>query len=234
MDFEFIVDSREPKKLLLKAKQDYSNAIIKELHSADFACKQNHKLLCGLERKQLEDFVNSMRSKKLANGKRDPPRLLKQLNKLVIDYPIVFLILEGQLDKLYVKYNRLGLHFNESAFWGMITSISVRDNVHIIWTPRIGKTLDVAYRICQKMAEGKYQLPRRIRPKNASKPKDLLELIPGVTPEVAQNLLKEFNNIQGIASQNVKSLKAIQSVGPTKAKNIKRYLCKNDFNNHSI
>jgi ERCC4-type nuclease len=222
--FTFVVDTREPEKLKNKAAEDYENISFEALSSGDFACRKDSILIAGIERKELKDAVGSLKNKQKSSPE-GPPRLFDQMTRLRADYPVAFLILEGDIDSLYGFYKRFGLHFNEASFWGAITSISVRENIHILWTPRMSKTIDVAYRVCAKMAEGKYQLPKKWKPKSTNTPADLLELIPGVDKDIAIKLLKKYKSIEIISSQTLKELKTIDGVGPTTAKNIKRCLC---------
>jgi ERCC4-type nuclease len=222
--FTFVVDTREPEKLRDKAAEEYSNVSFEALPSGDFACRKNNILIVGIERKELKDAVGSLKNKQKSDPS-GPPRLFEQITRLRADYPVAFLILEGDIDSLYGFYKRFGLHFNESALWGAIASIAVRENVHILWTPRMSKTIDVAYRICTKMAEEKYQLPKRWKPKALNAPDDLLELIPGVDKDISKSLLKKYKSIERISSLSLKELKEMDGIGQVTAKNIKRCLC---------
>jgi len=228
--WEFVVDSREPKKAIAIAQTNYPNTVVEELHSGDFACRMNKQFLAGIERKALEDFAQAMKSKVDENGIRHPPRLASQVERLRVDYPVSFIILEGHMSDVYAKCARFHLEFHEAPFWGMVTSISVRDNIHFLGTETLAKTVDVAYRICETTPEGKYQVPRRWLPKRASTPTDMMELIPGVTRELSTKLLNKYGSIRGVSSQSLRELKTNHAVGPALAKRLKRYLCSNDFN----
>ena len=81
----------------------------------------------------------------------------------------------------------------------------------------------MAYMICTKFAEGKYQITRRWKPKSKNTPKDSLTLIPGVTDELAKTLLKKYKNIGAICMLTQKELCTNKGVGPTLAKRIKNW-----------
>jgi ERCC4-type nuclease len=223
--FEFVVDTREKEKTKEKAAEDYTNTVFEALSSGDFACRVGGHFIAGIERKELKDAVGSLKNKQISDPS-GPPRLFEQIERLRADYPVAFLILEGDIDSLYAFYKKFGLFFDENPFWGAVASISVRNNVHILWTPRMSKTIDVAYRICTKMAEGKYQLPKRWKPKSLNTPIDFLTLIPGIDSDLAKSLLNKYESIQGISNQTMSELKTNPGIGPTKAKNIKQCLCK--------
>lgn len=214
MNFEFIVDSREKVPLKKFTCEKYGDAKVEALYAGDFACRVNSKFIVGAERKTLMDLVNSISNK----------RLFKQIDKLHKTYPIILLILEGNMPTLRAELKRLKLKFNEKAFWGTLASIVVRDNIHIFQSANRAETVNMAHSIFTKIAEGKYRIPRRWKPKKFNKPTDSLELIPGVTNALAKKLIKKHGSIYNIASQTQKKLCDIEGVGPTLAKRIKSHL----------
>ena len=216
MTFEFVVDTREPKKIKDKAIKKYSNAKLEALRAADFAARKKTWLV-GFERKTLEDFVSSVKNK----------RLFSQIDKLHEEYPIIVIILEGDLGSLYAKYKRLHLEFNKGNFWGTIASIVVRDNIQILWTPNWSKTIEAAYLVSQKIDEEKWRVPRRWQPKKLNTPKDLLTQIPGVTNTIAKNLLGTHDSICNVCRRQQKTLCKVKGIGPILAKRINLYLTKN-------
>ena len=214
-NFSFIVDTREKDpKVREYALKKYDNAVLDGLYAGDFACKVRNKYLIGIERKTLGDFVGSVNTK----------RIFSQIEKLHKTYPVVIIMLEGNMGTLRGTLKRLRLKFNERAFWGAIASIIVRDNFHIFWSPDQHTTVNMSYMICTKMAEGKYQTIRRWRPKSYNKSKDLLELIPGMTITLATKLLKKYGSIVTIGTLTQKELCTNKGVGPSLAKKITNYL----------
>jgi len=213
-DWHFDVDSREPSNVKERAIERYIEANIVALRAADFAARVGDKYIIGFERKRLDDFVSSI----------DEGRLFSQIEKLHLEYPIVVLILEGDLDALYAKYNKMRLKFNEEVFWSTIASICVRDNFQILWTPRWSNTIDVAYKVSKKMVEEKWQTKRRWRPKSKSTPRDALTPVPGVTDALATKLIKKYKSIHKIAHLSEEELCSNTGVGPIIAKRIKKHL----------
>jgi len=221
MQFDFIVDTRE-KYVMPQTLKLYPEAIPEALYAGDFAARENGKFLVGVERKELMDLIGSIQNK----------RLFKQIDKLHETYPIIILIIEGEMAALRATFPRLKnkrtgkqLEFKEGAFWGTLASVVVRDNIHIYHSLTMNETIHMAHNICTKIAEGKYQKVRRWKPKNKNTPLDLLKIIPGVTESVAKELLKKYGNVQNISMQTQKELCTNKSVGPAVAKNIKKYLC---------
>jgi len=217
MNFTFAVDTREKKKtkdFVLKKLEKFQNTELMALKAGDFACIQNGKFLVGIERKTLEDFVNSVSTK----------RIFSQAEKLHQNYPVVIIVLEGKMSDLRAKLKHLKLNFNEAAFRGTIASLIVRDNFQIFETENLAETVNMAYMICTKFAEGKYKTIRRWQPKSKSTPKDLLEMIPGVTNKLAMHLLKKYKAIAKIGMLTQKELCSNKGIGPSLAKRIKKYL----------
>ena len=214
MTWIFEVDTREPDEAIEFALKKYENADPVALFAGDYACKMNDKYLIGIERKELGDFVNAIAEK----------RIFKQIEKLHKTYPVVILALEGSLVELRMKFARLHLKFNEAAFWGTIASIVVRDNIHIFWSTSRSETINMSHLICQKMAEGKYQVKRKWVPKNKNKPYNLISEIPGVSDAIAKKLLNKYGSIVKVGNQTQKELQKTKGVGPALAKRIKKYL----------
>ena len=214
MKFDFVMDSREKAKPKKRAIRKYKETVIESLPSGDYACRQQGRIKILLERKSLEDFTNSIHKK----------RIFKQAEKLHKDCNVVVLILEGDYKFLPLKLKKLKLNFNSEAFWGTYCSLVVRDNFHVVWTSNQTETQDVAYKICRKMAEGKYQTKRRWRPKSLNTPVELLEQIPGVTEMIAKRLIKKYSGILSIALQEEKELCSVDGIGPRLAKRILKEL----------
>jgi len=225
MKWEFIVDSREKDKVKNRTFRKFPESKAEALYAGDFAARKNRKFLVGVERKTLIDFVGSTQTK----------RIFKQVEKLHKTYPIVIIILEGRMPSLYAQFEKINtsraqkgmfpLTLNESAFWGTLSSIVVRDNFQIFWSDNLGETIYMAHSICQKIVEGKYRVPRRWKPKGNNTPQDLLELIPGVTNKLANQLIKRYGSIYEICLQTQKELCSNEGVGPSLAKRLRNFLC---------
>jgi len=214
MNWTFIVDTREKEVVRQRVFKKFENSKAAALHAGDFACKRGKKFLVGIERKSLEDFVNSIATK----------RIFSQMEKMHNVYPIGIVILEGNMGTLRGKLRKLNLDFNEPAFWGTAASIVVRDNFSIFWSPDRATTINMAYMLCTKIAEGKYKTIRRWQPKRKSTVISLLEMIPGVSRGIATQLLKKYKSIVNIGMQTQKELCSNKGVGPTLSKRIIKYL----------
>lgn len=210
MKFDFVVDTREKAAAKKRAIKKYKETKLEALPAGDYGCRvqSNFKLLC--ERKSLEDFVNSMATK----------RLFRQAEKLHKNCEVVIIILEGKYETLRFVLQKLKLHFNEDAFWGTYCSLIIRDNFHIAWTPDTTHTMDMAYKLCKKMAEGKYKTKRRWKPKSLNTSKEMLETIPGVTEAISKRLINKYGSILNIALQNEQELCTVSGIGPRLSKRI--------------
>lgn len=214
-EFTFIVDTREKDpKVRDYALKKYANSKLEGLRAGDFACLKQQKYLVGVERKTLINFVSAVSDKSI----------FSQVEKLHATYPIVIIMMEGNMSTLRGTLKRLHLKFNENAFWGTLASIVVRDNFQIFWSPDQHTTVNMSYMICAKIAEGKYHTIRRWRPKGKNSPNNLLEMVPGITTKLAKMLIQKYKSIVKIGEQTQKELCSNKGVGPALAKRIKKYL----------
>jgi len=202
-----IVDSREPKKIIDICKENKIPFEVKALKAGDFAIGD-----VRIERKAIGDFVACIQSK----------RFTAQCNKL-FQYPLGYILISGSLTQLKKKFKKLNLQLNVNSIEGMISSLAIRYGFSVIWLPNDKMLVNVAYRMCKKLDEGKYLLPKVVITKRARAKVSFLTNIRGVSPKVAETLLAEFKTIKNITNKNKKELLAIEGVGITTAENIVKF-----------
>ncbi len=186
------------------------------LTSADYALRQLKPFqdLVGIERKTVQDLVQSIASQ----------RLFVQVDKLTKNYNIPILAISGDLNQVRSLMRKMGFRINESVIMGTIASLIVRQGFQVLWVPDDRTLIDIAYRICSKVSEGKHKLPPRRGTKRDLMKQDLfLERFPGITLPIAKKMLKRFGSLRNIANATADQLTIVDNVGDSKAKLIESF-----------
>jgi ERCC4-related helicase len=200
------VDTREQASGVMKELFE-QGAIIrtKQLDVGDYIASKD---VC-IERKSVEDFLNSM-----IDG-----RLFNQLVTIRNNYEKPLLLLEGNMQEIFTLRN-----IHKNAVMGALTSIALDYQVPIINTKNPKETAEYIFNISKREQLGKYKEIRlRLGRKGLTekeKQQFIIEGLPTVGPMLAKNLLKKFNSIKKIANASEKKLQTIENLGPKKAKEI--------------
>ncbi|MDD3083641.1 MAG: DEAD/DEAH box helicase [Candidatus ainarchaeum sp.] len=209
------VDTREQaSNVVKKLFEKECKIIMKPLPIGDYVLSNE---VC-VERKTIEDFLNSM-----IDG-----RLFNQLIDLRENYPKPLIILEGNINELF---NLRNIHKN--SIIGALTSIALDYQVPIINTKDVQETTDYLYNIAKREQIIKEKEVRiRIGRKGLTlkeKQQYIVEGLPLVGPVLAKNILKKFGSIKKIVNANEKELQEVENLGKKKAKEIKK-IFENDYN----
>jgi len=203
--FQIIIDYRELKNKVTKELFRLGVRIIpKQLEVADFIpCEE-----IGVERKRIDDFLNS-----LIDG-----RLFNQIKNLKETFKKPLILVEGK-ENIYSLRN---IHPN--AIRGALASISLDYQIPIIFTEDEIDTAHFLYTIIKR--EQKDNKPIQVR--HEKKPltdKELQEFIisgfPGIGRLNAQNILMHFKTIKNFVNANEEELRKVEKIGELKAKKIK-------------
>lgn len=201
-----IADTREP--LMLKELMSQGmNVETKRLVFADFIIAD-----IGIERKSVQDFVNSIVDK----------RLLMQVKELKNNFNRQLLILEGK-ESLYSIRN---VHPN--SIRGMLATIAISYNIPIINTTDFKETAEILKTIAKREFCNDKKQFNIITEKKPLSTKDLqihiVSSLPGIGPRTAKTLLDNFKTIKDIVNADVEELKKIDGVGNNRAEEIKKIL----------
>lgn len=214
--FIFVVDSREKLPIKQLVKMHKIPHVIDALSCGDFALRQKKpwRDIVGIERKTVADLIQSIQTRY-----RYKPRLFDQVERMRKHYQYSWLMIVGSLKEHKQKMKDIGLKINDSVIFGSIASIAVRDNFQILWLPDDDTLIDVAYRVCTKVSEGKYGVPTASRPKYIDyHPKKVLMHVPGITQIMAERLVKKYKTLTAIGLCDVNQLTSVDGIGPSKAK----------------
>lgn len=168
----------------------------------------------GVERKNVDDFLES-----LISGK-----LFKQVSQLKEAYSRPLLILEGE--NLLTSRN-----ISHNAIFGSIASISVDYGIPIITTKDAGETADLL-NVIAKREQREVKKPVAIRGEKTQmslreRQQFLIEGLPNVSAVIARRLLDHFGSIRDIANASDKELCEVDGVGKNIASEIIRVLNSN-------
>jgi len=170
-----------------------------------------------IESKSVEDFLASVRNKRVFN----------QLSNMEDSYERNFLLVYGRLSDVgaYLKHTRTNIpgwkQKLEKMFLGALSSIGLNTEIKTNWV----LDADTAAQFivaCAYHANKDFKmtkmLPKKTRTDDVRV--DLLCCIKGITPKKAKALLSEHLSVLEIAMQDNNSLCKVEKIGKTTASNI--------------
>lgn len=211
---DFIVDHREHKSILRVLAKEGIDYKKEQLGIADFLIKSKangEETTVAIERKTLEDFLNSIIDK----------RLLIQLAEMRERYKVAVLIIEGN-ENIYQMRN---MHPN--AIRGMMVTIAIDFQVPIIRTLNPRDTVMVMKNMAERLTRSRKPISmysRRTPLSLEDQKLYLLESLPGVGATLAKSLLREFGSVEKVMNASLKDLQKVDKLGPKKAEKIKEVL----------
>ena len=220
---EFVVDTREKWRLVWaqKLRQLGCKVRFEALEAGDFLTEH-----CVFERKTVPDFVQSMRG----NYGRVGGRLFDQAHKLIQfaqrTERIPFLVIIGDFDKYREEIKQYG-NLNVNAVFGAIASVIVRYDINVIWNLRgEDEAIFVMYKIAEKVAEGKLNVPHRKSVRKVHTDPKVIKVanVLGVSPKLAVRLVKKFGGLRRILLASDQELMTVKGVGPIVLSRIKAYI----------
>jgi len=202
-----IVDSREFKSKVVVELSNHGLVVEQQqLEVGDYVVSDR----CGIERKEVEDFLQSLIDK----------RLFSQIKRLVQAYPRPLVILEGE--GLYTKRR-----ISPEAIMGALSSIAISFKVPIVTTKDAKETADLIAVIAKKEYQAGTPLGTRGQKGYMStkeRQEFLVEGLPNVSVTIAKRLLAHFGSVEGIMNADVKQLCEVKGVGKQTAQEIKDVL----------
>jgi len=190
---KILVDHREKNSLVISELIQLGLEIeFQQLKVADFIVKD-----VVIERKTINDFINSVINKRLFNQLEE----IKQ-------YPKHFLIIEGiEHQELY---NDEPEGMNGNAIRGVLLTIILNYKVPIIFTKDEKDTAMFINVLSRKQKKAHLSLNPKKKSRNKDEQKQfILEGFPGIGPATAKKLLKEFKTIKGIINAPLEKLQKI-------------------------
>lgn len=190
---KIIIDYREKNSMIpTNLKKMDLNIEFRELKVADYIINN-----IAIERKTIDDFLSSMKNKRLVN----------QLEGLQ-QYQDRLLIIEGlEHQELYDDNQKGGIHPN--AIRGFILSISLKYKTPIIFTKHQKDTAKFIYILSRKKEK---ENSLNVQKKSLNKKEQIqfiLEGFPGIGPSTAKKLISKLKTMKNIFNATQEELKKI-------------------------
>ena len=205
---KIIADHREvPSGVVRELTRMGAEVETKQLEVGDFLLSER----VGIERKTVEDFLQSMIDK----------RLMTQVRQLTENFDRPVLILEG--DNLYDKR---AIHPN--AIKGSLASLAVDYHIPILPSKDEIETASLLYAIARREQQGvSKEIPIRGEAMGLNLPEQqrfVIEGLPGVSAVLAKRLLEHFTTVENVMKASEEELMQVHGIGKEKAANIRRVL----------
>jgi ERCC4-type nuclease len=140
---KLLIDNREIHFTeIIKEKENYNSLNIEyqQLEIGDFII-ENNSLVNIIERKTIEDFQRS-----IVDGRyRDQKKRLLEYRTLSEKKVTIIYLIEGTINQISKKY--------EKIFWGMIVNSILRDDIHIIQSPTLAKSVEIIINMYEKIVK---------------------------------------------------------------------------------
>ena len=211
-------DSEDEKDQLEIFVDDRENAVAKELSKmeidvdkqrldvADFLVSED----AAVERKQAEDFVDSILDS----------RLFDQLIEMQ-EYEKPILIVEGR-----DLYSHRDVHPN--AIRGALATVAMDYEMPIIWSDGRKETAEILKSLAKREQEEKDKNIAVRAKKSPNTDKEIQKYVvgglPGVNTRIAERLLEEFGTVESVYTASFEELKNVEGIGDKKAAEIRELL----------
>lgn len=216
-----IVDRRESNEIIKELIKEGIEVEKKQLDIADFIIQTKNLngtiQNVGIERKTIEDFLNSIIDK----------RILNQLIILKENFDVPVLVVEGESNIYSLR------DFHPNSIRGIISTIAIDFQIPIIPTKNQRDTAKYLAIIAKRLEKSRRPLslvPKRKPLTIKEKQLFVVESLPGIGPTIAKSLLKKLKTIKKIASAQEKELQKVEKIGKIKAKELKE-LFEEEFEN---
>lgn len=206
---KIIADSREANSPIMKELVSQGITIeTKSLEVGDYLISNR---VC-IERKTVEDFVNSIIDK----------RLIFQLKHLRNNFENPLIIIEGENDIYSVR------NIHPNAIRGMLATIAISFSIPILYTKSPQDTVALLKTIAKREQDDEkkdFSLRVEKKPLTTKEMQQfIVESFPNIGPTTAKQLLRELNTIKNIVNADEETLKKVDGMGETRASEIKKLM----------
>lgn len=213
-----IADHREKSSgIIRELVKNGLNVEVKQLLAADYVVQTKNidgKIInIGIERKTLNDFLNSIVDK----------RLLSQLIEIKNHFSMPLLILEG-IDNIYKIRG-----FHPNSIRGMLATIAVDFQVPIINTKNYRDTSSFITILARRLEKTRspISLLQKRKPLTISEQQEyIVQSLPNIGPSIAKELLRKFKTVENIFNASEKELMKINKIGKKRTDDIRNIIKK--------
>lgn len=210
---KIIADLRE-KNALVIAELRYLGIEVemKHLKLADYLISNK----IAVERKTINDFVNSMMNK----------RILFQMADMKKNYELPLIIIEKEAhQEIYKPSSHPNIH--ENAVRGMILSVAVRFGIPVIFSEDYKDTAEYLSLLARRELRPEKTFSFAVKRKAFSVKEQqqiIIESFPGIGPALAKNILNHFKTIKNFSNASIEELEKVPKLGRKKAMILKQIL----------
>jgi len=203
---KIIADIREKNSLVIAELKSLGIEVeLEQLKLADYIISKD----IAVERKTINDFVNSMIDK----------RMVHQLADMKKNFKSPLLIIEKEDNhELYRPTGHPNMH--ENAVRGMLLSVASEFNVPTIITEGYEDTAKYLMLLAKKQTQPEKLVSFAVKRRAYSlkdQQKIIIETFPGIGPSTAKEILRKFHSIRNFANASVEELEKIPRLGRKKA-----------------
>jgi Fanconi anemia group M protein len=202
-----IVDRRESGSNVLRWLRELVNVEMRSLDAGDYVVSTR----IGIERKSVDDFLQSIVDR----------RLIRQMRELSELYERPVLILEGR-----ELFSRRLIHPN--AIRGALASLIADMGVSVVSTEDEEDSARLIAALARReQVEERREVASRAKPRRPEVhelQRFVVEGLPGVSCVLAVRLLKRFGTVEGIVLASEKELMEVPGIGRKKARAIREVL----------
>jgi ERCC4-type nuclease len=185
---KIIIDSREKNSMIISYLINKCAEIeIKKLEIGDYVIGG-----ITLERKTINDLINSLKTNRLKNQIKN----LQRLDKKAI------IIEKNKEEKNYSKINK-------NVIDGLILSITLHHQIPVLFSSSEEDTSELLIRISQKEKKEPQTNPNKIPKSLTEQKKFVLESFKGIGPKCSERLVKSFPSLRDIFNQEKKELEKV-------------------------
>jgi ERCC4-type nuclease len=225
---KILIDDREPSKIIEKAKKVWSDVEVAHLPVGDIVCAENN--VC-IERKEIMDFVSSVRAKK----GQSTGRVFTQVQNMVDNFENNHVIIVGDMKKVAKSRH---VRFTTEQYNGAVSSIASRKRIHSVTKELKDKVpvhevdnVSQFFKRCSAIirksdgTEKDLNLVTRSEPSCDDIIAGMISYVPGIGPKKAV-AIKDYFDIKKVSELiyiSEEQLKEVPGIGFVQSQNFKKF-----------
>jgi len=204
------VDAKETKRRKQKAKEFFDEVEIKQMEFGDYVGGN-----CAIEWKTAEDFLGSIRSK----------RIFKQAIGMKENYPYHYILVYGSIKSAMDKLRYLGHYFSVNQYLGTLASLA--QITSLLWVDNENQAFKLTKYLIEKSNDDKNrEIMISKDQKNKNKIISVVMIIGGMNSKRATKVVEELkiNSLEDLLKYNKEDFMEINGIGDKTADLLVRWL----------
>lgn len=204
------VDAKETKRRKQKAKEFFDEVEIKQMEFGDYVGGN-----CAIEWKTAEDFLGSIRNK----------RIFKQAIGMKENYPYHYILVYGSIKSAMDKLRYLGHYFSVNQYLGTLASLA--QITSLLWVDNENQAFKLTKYLIEKSNDDKNrEIMISKDQKNKNKIISVVMIIGGMNSKRATKVVEELkiNSLEDLLKYNKDDFMEINGIGNKTADLLVRWL----------